>query len=69
MEELDYAQGTLPQHFEINLEYADDILVATTNHAEIENLKQQMPIILNSRDLIVNNTKTEEYTVRQNIDE
>ena len=28
-----------------------------------------MPIILNSRDLIVNNTKTEEYTVRQNIDE
>ena len=28
-----------------------------------------MPIILNSRDLIVNNTKTEEYTARQNTDE
>ena len=40
MEEHDYAQGTLPQHFKINLEYADDISVATTNHAEIENLKQ-----------------------------
>ena len=69
MEEHDYVQGTLPQHFEINLEYADDISVATTKHAEIENLKQQMPIILKSRNLIVNNTKTEQYTVRQNIDE
>ena len=68
MEEPDYGQGTLPQHFKINLEYADNISVATTNHAEIENLKQQMPIILSSRDLIVNNTKTEEYTVRQNIE-
>ena len=28
-----------------------------------------MPITLNSRDLIVNNTKTGEYTVRQNINE
>ena len=58
MEEDYYAQGTLPQHFEINQEHADDISVATTNHAEIKNLKQQMPIILNSRVLIVNNTKT-----------
>ena len=48
MEEHDYVQGTLPQHFEINLEHADDISVATTNHAEMENLKQQMPVILNS---------------------
>ena len=39
MEEHDYAQGTLSQHFEINLEHADNISVATTNHAEIENLK------------------------------
>ena len=39
MAEYDCAQGPLPQHFEINLEYADDI-AATTNHAEIENLKQ-----------------------------
>ena len=39
MAEYDYAQGTLPQHFEINREYADD-MAATTNHAEIENLKQ-----------------------------
>ena len=69
MKELDYAQGTLPQHLEINLEYVDDISVATTNHAEIENLTQQMPVILNPRDLIVNNTKTEEYTVRQNTNE
>ena len=37
MEEHDYAQGTLPQHFRINLEYADDLSVVTTNHAEIEN--------------------------------
>ena len=58
MEEDYYAQGTLPQYFEINLEYADEISVATTNHVEIKNLKQQMPIILNSRVLIVNNTKT-----------
>ena len=58
MEEHEYVQGTLPQHFEINLEYGDDISVATTNHAEIENFKQQMPVILNSRDLIVNNIKT-----------
>ena len=69
MEEHDYAQGTVPQHFEISLEYADEISVTTTNHAEIENLKQQVPIILNSRDVIVNNTKTEEHTVRQIIGE
>ena len=50
----------------LDLQYADDIGWAGMNcNHSIENVKQSTPAALEARNLIVNNEKTEEYTVKK----
>ena len=49
---------------EINMEYADDITIATTDKKVIERIKEKIPPSLQKRGLMINMSKTEEYTVK-----
>ena len=49
---------------EINMEYADDIAIATTDKKVIEHIKENIPPRLQKRGLMINMSKTEEYTVK-----
>ena len=51
-------------YVEINMEYADDITIATTDKKVIEYIKEKIPPILQKRGLMINMSKTEEYTVK-----
>ena len=52
--------------FSIDQQYADDTSWVTTNRNIIEEIKQKIPPILTSKNLIVNQDKTEEYTISRN---
>ena len=52
------------ENVEINMEYADDITIATTDKKVIEHIKEQLPSRLQKRGLMINMSKTEEYTVK-----
>ena len=52
--------------FTIEQQYADDTSWATTNNNVITEIKQTIPTILTNRNLIVNQDKTEEYTISRN---
>ena len=54
------------KHFNINLQYADDISEISTNSADIEHLKANLPVVLSNRGLILNKIKTEEYLASPN---
>ena len=47
----------------IDQQYADDISWIANDVKEIQDLKREVPLILEDKNLIVNNTKTEEYEV------
>ena len=49
---------------EINMEYADDITIATTDKKVIECIKENIPPSLQKRGLMINMSKTEEYTIK-----
>ena len=49
--------------FTIEQQYADDTSWATTNIKIIEEIKETIPTILTNKNLIVNQDKTEEYTI------
>ena len=49
---------------EINVEYANDITIATTDKKVIERIKEKIPPSLQKRGLMINTSKTEEYTVK-----
>ena len=54
----------------IPLQYADDVCwVAMNSNHIIQNIKQSIPAKLESRNLIINKEKTEEYRVRKDGDE
>ena len=53
----------------IDQEYADDISVITTNIDIINCKKVSLPTILENRNLTINETKTEEYTITRNGDD
>ena len=55
--------------FEIDPKYADDISWATTARHRVENVKKTMPTTLRKRDLLVNDTKTEEHEISRNGEE
>ena len=46
------------------MEYADDITIATTDKKVIEHIKEKIPPSLQKRGLMINMSKTEEYTVK-----
>ena len=49
----------------IDQEYADDISVITTSINTINYKKNSLPTILEKRNLTINETKTEEYTIKE----
>ena len=49
---------------EINMEYTDDITIATTDKKAIEQIKESIPPRLQKRGLMIKMSKTEEYTVK-----
>lgn len=53
----------------LDVQYADDISLITTNKALLEQTKENLPEILTNRELKVNTSKTEEYTIERNGDE
>ena len=52
----------------INQEYADDISIITTNPNAILNQKITLPSKLSKRDLMINQTKTEEYEIKKKVE-
>ena len=60
--------NTRVEHFDMNLQYADDLGEVSTNPAEIQYKKDKLPICLEKRDLILNKSKTEEFRVSKNHD-
>ena len=48
-------------HTNINLEYADDISIVTSNNEVATRLRKNLPIKFAKRDLTINETKTEIY--------
>lgn len=78
-EELYNKQEVLPKHlsdhdyehygkvlFSLDQQYADDISYASTNSEILNNIERTVPKVLESRNLFVNESKTEKYTVSRN---
>ena len=53
----------------INQQYADDISWITNMEVVKENLKKEVPSILKEKNLLVNETKSEEYVIKRGGDE
>ena len=62
-QEHSYSRSITSNHINISQEYADDISEITSNPDHIKHLKQHLPIKLAERNLIINDTKTEEYEI------
>ena len=56
----------IDEHIIIDQQYADDIGWASTNNEKIEEIENTVPQILKNRNLLVNESKTEKYTVERN---
>ena len=52
--------------FTVNLQYADDISIATTNPLTIDYVKNTIPAKLKESHLNLNKSKTEYYEIRRN---
>ena len=60
----DYCKSTPKEHFQVDMQYADDISELNTNYLDIEHLKRHLPKKLkDKRDLNLNQKKTEEYKI------
>ena len=64
--EHNYTTPTQIEHITITQEYADDISKITSNYSEIQYIKEHLPDQLKKRDLLINESKTEEYTITKN---
>ena len=70
LHEHNYSMKPTQKHIYINQEYADDISEITSNADKIKYLKMTLPQLLAKRNLIINETKTEEYKIsRVNCDD
>ena len=57
------SQYITSNHISISQEYAGDISEITSNPDRIKHLKENLPIKLAERNLIINESKTEEYII------
>ena len=62
--EHNYPTITQINHIDIDQQYADDISKITSNYSAILKLKAELPQKLAKRGLLINESKTEEYTIR-----
>ena len=61
--EHDYYTKTQKKHFNLLCKYADDVTKASSDYEEIQRIKENLPSVLKERNLILNETKTEQYTI------
>ena len=52
---------TQKDQIDIDMEYPDNIIILNSNHSSIESFKHHIPGVLESRDLMINKDKTEQY--------
>ena len=50
----------------LDIQYADDISLITTNESVLRKTKETLPKVLKERDLKVNINKTEEHVIHRN---
>ena len=55
----------IDKHINIDQQYADDIGSASPNTEKVEEIENTVPHILKNRNLMVNESKTEKYTVER----
>ena len=60
-----YASITQINPINLDMEYADDDFKVSNNFNNIKKIKNEVPKLLLSRGLEVNNTKTEEYVINK----
>ncbi len=64
-----YLKTSENTYFEINPKYADDITWASTAKHRIKHIKETTPRILEKRNMLINNTNTEDYDITRNGDD
>ena len=64
--EHNYAQPMQIQHFDIEMEYVDDLSKLTSDHNDIRRYEHNVEENLGKKGLKVNKNKTENYIIRQN---
>ena len=67
--EYDHAYAYKNEEININMEYADDMNQISTDLRNIEHAKKSLPTKLGQWDLVINEDKTEQYTIMRNGDE
>ena len=63
LQEHNYSRYITSNHISISQEYADDISEITSNPDRIKHIKENLPRKLAERNLIINESKTEEYII------
>ena len=66
--EHNYYNQTQIKHFNINMEYADDISKLSSDYNYIEQTKIEIQEVLAKRNLIINDSKTEQFHVTKKND-
>ena len=67
--EHNYSIVTRKEQINIDMEYADDIGKLSSDYNAIQKFKQEIPTHLKSRNLIINETKTEEFKINRQTSE
>ena len=67
--EQSYYMVTQKYQINIDMQYANDINKPTSNHSSIQIFKHHMPEVLESRDLMINKDKTEQYLINRTTNE
>ena len=63
IEEHNYYTQTQTKHFNINMEYADDISKVSSDYNESEQTKIEIQEVLEKRNLMINDSKTEQFHI------
>ena len=63
LEDHNYTKDTNNNYFTIDQQYADDIGWASTGIHILQNIEKEIPVILKSRNLFINESKTERYKI------
>ena len=65
----DHQYAYINDEINLNMEYADDMSHISSDMRNIEYAKKTLPSKLSSWDLIMNEEKTEEFTIKRNREE
>ncbi len=65
----EYYKTSEKSYFEVDPKYADNITWGSMVKHQIKHMKKTTPRILEKRNLLINNTKTEYYNITRNVDD